>query len=184
MRKVTVEKENKIEEYLKLGYHAKTIAKKCKVKEATIKTIRNEKQIEEKDYDKRNRTVEFLYLSGMTDKEISNYLGVTKEDVNSILIAEGRKCDAIKYTEVHNADNAYIDLANEIILFAIKDYKLSKKAWEKNKENYEAEDRIREVRNFFGSSWFSELCELDPDYLLRKIDEGEEEKRRKKQKQH
>lgn len=52
-------------------------------------------------------------------------------------------------------------LASEIIYQAIKDYK---DKWTSTRELYR-------IRKFFNGKWFKVLSDLDPKYILRKLDE-------------
>lgn len=52
-------------------------------------------------------------------------------------------------------------LAFEIVLQAVKDYK----------GKYTTQIEMQRIRKFFKSEWFKTLVELDPDYILRKLDE-------------
>lgn len=63
----------------------------------------------------------------------------------------------------------YENLANAIILMAVKDYR-----WALNKlkkrPNYEPAKRIiKEVERFFHSSWYRELTSVDGNFLIEKI---------------
>lgn len=65
--------------------------------------------------------------------------------------------------------DAYENLANAIILMAVKDYR-----WALNKlkkrPNYEQAKRIiKEVEKFFHSSWYRELTSVDGNFLIEKI---------------
>ena len=52
----------------------------------------------------------------------------------------------------------YENLANAIILQAVKDYRLTDNKTE-----------IEEIERFFRSDWFSVLTSLDPDLLIQKL---------------
>ncbi|MGN0254775.1 MAG: hypothetical protein ACI4W2_00815 [Eubacterium sp.] len=57
----------------------------------------------------------------------------------------------------------YENLANAIILQAVSDYRMAKKSRNKRVE--------AEVLRFFRSKWFGVLTEVDPEYLIRRLDE-------------
>ncbi len=52
----------------------------------------------------------------------------------------------------------YENLANAIILQAVKDYRLT-----------DNESELKEIERFFRSDWFSVLTSLDPDLLIQKL---------------
>lgn len=52
----------------------------------------------------------------------------------------------------------YENLANAIILQAVKDYRLT-----------DNEAQLKEIESFFHSDWFSVLTSLDPDLLITKL---------------
>jgi len=52
----------------------------------------------------------------------------------------------------------YENLANAIILQAVKDYRLT-----------DNESELQEIERFFHSDWFSVLTSLDPDLLIKKL---------------
>ena len=52
----------------------------------------------------------------------------------------------------------YENLANAIILQAVKDYRLT-----------DNESELKEIERFFHSDWFSILTSLDPDLLIQKL---------------
>ena len=54
--------------------------------------------------------------------------------------------------------NPYEELANAIVLQAVKDYRLT---------NDEAE--LAEIERFFRSGWFGVLSKVDPEYLIRNL---------------
>ena len=57
----------------------------------------------------------------------------------------------------------YENLANAIILQAVSDYRMAKKSRNKRVE--------AEVLRFFRSQWFGVLTEVEPEYLIRRLDE-------------
>ena len=58
------------------------------------------------------------------------------------------------------------DLANAIILQAVKDYRSALK-YSKNTQYPSA--TVRSIEKFFHSTWFSILSDIDPDYLISKL---------------
>lgn len=63
----------------------------------------------------------------------------------------------------------YQDLANAIILMAVKDYRDALKKLMKRPRYGPAQDLKNEVERFFRSDWYRELTSVDGDYLLKKI---------------
>lgn len=62
-----------------------------------------------------------------------------------------------------DTETAYENLANAIVLQAVKDYRAAKKR--KNSAN------IGIIRKFFRSDWFRTLTDIDGEWLIRKLDE-------------
>lgn len=54
--------------------------------------------------------------------------------------------------------NPYENLANAIILQAVKDYRLT-----------DDEQELQEIERFFRSGWFSVLSKVDPEYLIKEL---------------
>ena len=54
--------------------------------------------------------------------------------------------------------NSYEELANAIILQAVKDYRLT-----------DDEQELAEIERFFRSDWFGVLSKVDPEYFIRKL---------------
>lgn len=76
------------------------------------------------------------------------------------------------------------NLANAIILQAVKDYKKALRQLEGNPRNQEARhDKVR-LEKFFRSQWYGVLTELDPERLMAGVKENVQhemnERRRKK----
>ena len=63
------------------------------------------------------------------------------------------------------------ELANAIILQAVKDYRDSRRRARKPRSAREARKRIAEVEKFFRSWWFYQLTDIDGDKLLEKLKE-------------
>ena len=71
--------------------------------------------------------------------------------------------------------NGYKKLANEIILRAVKDYRVALKRLRRNPRSVMAKDTVDEVERFFRSDWFAELTDIDGEMLIRRL--REEDKR-------
>lgn len=54
--------------------------------------------------------------------------------------------------------NPYEDLANAIILLAVKDYRLT-----------DNERELQEIERFFRSGWFGVLSKVDPEFLIKEL---------------
>ena len=63
----------------------------------------------------------------------------------------------------------YERLADEIVIQAVKDYRSALKKLYKHPENPAALERKSEVEEFFYSSWFQFLTNIDPDALIEGI---------------
>ena len=70
-----------------------------------------------------------------------------------------------------NRDDPYTGLANAIILQAVKDYRVAIKKLSRGRVNKDAEIKKQEILNFFRSDWFGVLTEIDPEIMIRKLDE-------------
>ena len=65
----------------------------------------------------------------------------------------------------------YQELANAIVLGAVKDYRAAVKKLARGRKNTEAQQMKDECLRFFRSGWFGQLTSLDPEMLIRKLDE-------------
>jgi hypothetical protein len=63
-------------------------------------------------------------------------------------------------------ETAYENLANAIVLQAVKDYRAAKRTGNSG--------RIASIRRFFRSDWFGTLTDIDGEYLIRKLDKEAE----------
>lgn len=54
--------------------------------------------------------------------------------------------------------NPYEELANAIILQAVKDYRLT-----------DDEQQLQEIERFFRSGWFGVLSKVDPEFLIKEL---------------
>ena len=61
------------------------------------------------------------------------------------------------------------DLANEIILRAVKDYRAARKRVRTRPDQKGAQATIREIERFFRSWWFAQLTDVDGEMLLQKL---------------
>lgn len=68
-------------------------------------------------------------------------------------------------------DDNYIELANAIILQAVKDYRGALKALKKRPRSETAKISKQEVERFFRSDWYLQLTSLDPEMLMQKLNE-------------
>lgn len=66
---------------------------------------------------------------------------------------------------------AWEDLANAIILSAVRDYKRALLHLKRNPDSQSAKRAVEREEQFFYSSWFEVLTDLDPSYLIRKMKE-------------
>ena len=63
----------------------------------------------------------------------------------------------------------YQDLANAIILMAVKDYRDALKKLMKRPRYGPAQDLKNEVERFFRSDWYRELTSVDGHVLIKKL---------------
>ena len=68
------------------------------------------------------------------------------------------------------AGDPYQNLANGVVMQAAKDYIKA------IREGYRKRDEKRHLERFFRSAWYKELTKVDPEWLIRKL---QEEARRK-----
>lgn len=66
----------------------------------------------------------------------------------------------------------YETLAHAIIMQAVADYKKALNKLQKRKRNKEAKGTKQECERFFRSRWFSQLSNIDGEYLIRKVKEN------------
>lgn len=65
--------------------------------------------------------------------------------------------------------NPYEELANAIILQAVKDYRKALRTLSLNLHNCSAQYECRSIKQFFRSGWFGVLTRLDPELLIKKL---------------
>jgi hypothetical protein len=70
----------------------------------------------------------------------------------------------------------YENLANSIILLAVKDYRDALKKLKKWPRNEAAQIMKAEVERFFRSAWYRELTSVDGEYLISKLQAEVEDK--------
>lgn len=63
----------------------------------------------------------------------------------------------------------YADLANAIIIQAVKDYRNALKTLKRYPRYEPAKKVVAEVEEFFRSEWYRTLTSVDADMLMRKI---------------
>lgn len=69
----------------------------------------------------------------------------------------------------------YENLANSIILLAVKDYRDALKKLKKLPRNEAAQIMKAEVERFFRSAWYRELTSVDGEFLISKLQAEVEE---------
>lgn len=67
--------------------------------------------------------------------------------------------------------DAYENLANAIILLAVKDYRRALKLLSKNPHSQSATTAVNEAERFFRSDWYETLTSIDGEMLIRKLRE-------------
>lgn len=70
----------------------------------------------------------------------------------------------------------YENLANSIVLLAVKDYRDALKKLKKWPRNEAAQIMKAEVERFFRSAWYRELTSVDWEYLISKLQAEVEDK--------
>lgn len=81
--------------------------------------------------------------------------------------------------------DCYQNLANAIILQAVKDYKKVLRRLARNPQNQDAQREKKRLERFFFSQWYGVLTDLDPKLLIsgvmKRMHMEEEERRKRKQ---
>ncbi len=67
-------------------------------------------------------------------------------------------------------DIAFLNLANAIILAAVRDYRKAVKQLRRKRCNDNALATKRQCMKFFKSDWFKTLTSIDGEQLLKKLD--------------
>lgn len=63
----------------------------------------------------------------------------------------------------------YENLANAIILQAVKDYRMALKSLKANSRNRTAQADKTEIERFFRSQWYSALTDVNGEMLIRSL---------------
>ncbi len=63
------------------------------------------------------------------------------------------------------------NLANAIIIQAVKDYREARKKLRKRPKNEDAKLMVQDCEAFFRSEWFTALTKIDGEMLIRKLRE-------------
>lgn len=63
----------------------------------------------------------------------------------------------------------YENLANAIILQAVKDYRMALKSLKANSRNRTVQTDKAEIERFFRSQWYSALTSVDGEMLIRSL---------------
>ena len=75
-----------------------------------------------------------------------------------------------KGRQTHMSDiTNYENLANAIVLQAVKDYRMALKSLKANPRNRTAMADKEEIERFFRSGWFSVLTSVDGEMLIRSL---------------
>lgn len=67
------------------------------------------------------------------------------------------------------AEDPYERLANAIVLQAVSDYRVALKKVKAHPKNREAISEALEIEKFFRSGWYSQLTDVDGEYLIRRL---------------
>lgn len=67
--------------------------------------------------------------------------------------------------------DGYENLANAIILRAVKDYRKALRRLNRNFQNKDAKRTVSEVERFFRSDWYKTLTSVDGELLIKKLRE-------------
>ena len=68
-------------------------------------------------------------------------------------------------------NDSYERLANSIVLQAVKDYRNALKKMKKHLNNERALYTKNEVERFFRSDWYASLTTVDPEMLIKRLNE-------------
>ena len=67
------------------------------------------------------------------------------------------------------AEDPYERLANAIVLQAVSDYRVALKKIKAHPKNRGAISEALEIEKFFRSGWYSQLTDVDGEYLIRRL---------------
>ena len=65
----------------------------------------------------------------------------------------------------------YQELANAIVMQAVKDYRIDLLHSKKHPDNNGYQIEVASLERFFRSGWFGELTSLNTEYLIRRVNE-------------
>ena len=65
----------------------------------------------------------------------------------------------------------YQELANAIVMQAVKDYRIALLHSKKRPDNNGYQIEVASLERFFHSGWFGELTSLNAEYLIRRVNE-------------
>lgn len=65
----------------------------------------------------------------------------------------------------------YENLANAIVLQAVREYRVVLKSLKRNPKNTDAMSDAEAIERFFRSQWYSELTSVDGELLIRRLRE-------------
>ena len=65
----------------------------------------------------------------------------------------------------------YQELANAVVMQAVKDWRSAVRALRKDPNDSEAAEMMEDCESFFCSSWFTALTDADGSYILQKLKE-------------
>ena len=85
-----------------------------------------------------------------------------------------------KISRTCNINEAYENLANDIVKQAVVDYKEPLRKLMKNPNDKEAKHEAERIERFFHSGWYTQLTGIDGDWLIRKTKEMVKEEIREK----
>ena len=83
---------------------------------------------------------------------------------------EMRRCIVVQNGKTAAGD-PWQNLANAIIISAVKDYRKALRRQRKNPTSRTAAEEIREIERFFHSEWYGMLTDVDGNFLVRKCKE-------------
>lgn len=63
------------------------------------------------------------------------------------------------------------DLAQAIVIQAVKDYRLALKVFRRRPESKRAKELIEEIEGFLRSRWFYLMYDIDPERLIERLKE-------------
>ncbi len=66
-------------------------------------------------------------------------------------------------------DSNYTNLANAIVLQAVKDYRKTLRILYRYPDHRLVENESQSIERFFRSNWFGVLTQIDPDMLISKL---------------